>query len=102
MVRIDGTNRPASVQKSGGSSKGSAKSSASGSRSGARGGERVEVSDAAALRERAQVMMADMPEVRMERIEEIRDALESGRFTFNSKEVATQIVSNALAEHSWK
>lgn len=101
MVRIDRTNRSASVQKSGGS-KGSAKSSAAGGKSGARGGERVEVSDAAALRERAHVMMADMPEVRMERIEAIRDVLESGKFTFDSKEVATQIVRNALAEHSWK
>ena len=101
MVRIDGANRPGAVQKSGGS-KGSAKSSAAGGKSGARGGERVEVSNASALRERASVMLADMPEVRMERIEEIRDALESGKFTFDSREVATQIVRNALAEHSWK
>lgn len=100
MVRIEGSNRPASVQKSGGS-KGSAKSSASGGKRGS-GGERVEVSDASALRERAQVMLGEMPEVRMERIEEIRDALESGKFQVSSKKVAAQIVNNALAEHSWK
>ncbi|MES0371899.1 MAG: flagellar biosynthesis anti-sigma factor FlgM [Mariprofundaceae bacterium] len=99
MVRIEGSNRPASVQKSGGS-KGSAKSSASGGKRS--GGERVEVSDASALRERAQVMLGEMPEVRMERIEEIRDALESGRFKISSEKVAAQIVNNALAEHSWK
>jgi len=100
MVRINGTKRPASVQQSGGS-KGSAKSSASGGKRGT-GGERVEVSDASALRERAHVMLGDMSEVRMERIEAIRDALESGKFQLSSKKVAAQIVNNALAEHSWK
>ncbi len=100
MVRISGTNPPASIQKSGGS-KGSAKSSGSSGKRGT-GGERVEVSDASALRERAQVMLSDMPEVRMERIEEIRDALESGSFQISGKKVAAQIVRNALAEHSWK
>jgi len=100
MVRINGTNRPASIQKSS-SGKSSSKSSGSGGKPGA-GGERVEVSDASALRERAQVMLSDMPEVRMERIEEIRDALESGSFQVSGKKVATQIVRNALAEHSWK
>ena len=100
MVRISGTNRPASIQKSGGG-KNPSKSSASGGKS-RTGGERVEVSDASALRERAQVMLSEMPEVRMERIEEIRDALESGKFKVSGKKVATQIVRNALAEHSWK
>ncbi len=101
MVRINGTNRPSSIQKSGGS-KGSSKSSASGGSRGAGGSERVEVSDASSLRERAQVMLGEMPEVRMERIEEIRDALESGTFKMSGKKVATQIVRNALAEHAWK
>jgi len=100
MVRINGSNRPASVQSSGGS-KNPGKSSASGGKSGA-AGERVEVSDASALRERASVMLSEMPEVRMERIEEIRDALESGKFEVSGRKVATQIVRNALAEHSWK
>lgn len=101
MVRINGSGRPSSVQKSGGS-KGSGKAAASGGKRASGGGERVEVSDASALRERAQVMLSEMPEVRMERIEEIRDALESGKFQVNSKKVAAQIVNNALAEHSWK
>jgi len=99
MVRINGTGRPTSIQKP----KTASKSGGSGgaARSGG-AGERVEVSDAASLREKAQVMLADMPEVRLERIEEIRDALDSGKFSFDSREVATQIVRNALAEHSWR
>ncbi len=97
MVRISGTGRPVAIQKS----KVAAKASASGSKSSA-AGERVEVSDASALREKAKAMLAEMSDVRLERIEEIRDALESGTFIFNSKKVATQIVRNALAEHSWK
>jgi len=101
MVRINGTNRPASIQKSGGS-KGAKQSSASGGKQGARGSEHVEVSDASSLREKAQVMLAEVTDVRLDRIEEIRSALEGGTFTYSSKKVATQIVRNALAEHSWK
>ncbi len=65
-------------------------------------GDKVQVSDAATLREMAHTMMADMPEVRLESIEAIRDALEQGTFQYNSKKVATQIVRNALAEHVWE
>jgi len=46
-------------------------------------------------------MLSDMSSVRMERIEEIRGALEEGSFKSDSHKVATQIVSNALAERSW-
>jgi len=71
------------------------KASSSGSR------DSVHVTDSASLREKALVMLADLDAVRLDRIEEIRDALESGTFKSDSKKIATQIVSNALAEHPW-
>jgi len=46
-------------------------------------------------------MLSDMSAVRLDRIEEIRDALENGSFKSNSHKVASRIVSNALAEHPW-
>jgi len=101
MVRISGSSAAGAIGKakaSGGKAK--AKASSSGKKSSS--GDRVQVSDGATLREMAHTMMADMPEVRLERIEEIRDALESGSSNYNSKQVATQIVRNAMAEHSWE
>jgi flagellar biosynthesis anti-sigma factor FlgM len=100
MVRISGSGAAGSIQKAGASGgKGKAKAS-SGKKSS--GSDRVQVSDAATLRDMAHVMVADMPDVRLERIEEIRDALESGTTNYSSKKVATQIVRNAMAEHSWE
>jgi len=99
MVRISGSGAAGAIQKSSAAG-GKAKAKSSGKKSG--GGDRVQVSDAATLREMAHTMMADMPEVRLDRIEEIRDALESGSSNYNSKQVATQIVRNAMAEHSWE
>jgi len=98
MVRISGSGATGAIQKVKASG-GKAKAASSGKKS---GGDRVQVSDAATLREMAHAMMADMPEVRLERIEEIRDALESGTANYSSKKVATQIVRNAMAEHSWE
>lgn len=98
MVRISGSGATGAIQKVKASG-GKAKAAPSGKKS---GGDRVQVSDAATLREMAHAMMADMPEVRLERIEEIRDALESGTANYSSKKVATQIVRNAMAEHSWE
>jgi len=95
-MRINSTGGATSIQKSGSASKGKGKSGAS-----SRGGDSVKVSDAATLREKAQLMLGDMSAVRMDRIEEIRDALESGRFRSDSRKVASQIISNALAEHPW-
>ncbi|GEM_PF-1481509 len=99
MVRISGSGATGAVQKAKASG-GKAKSASSGKKTS--GGDRVQVSDAATLREMAHTMMADMPEVRLERIEEIRDALESGTTNYSSKKVATQIVRNAMAEHLWE
>jgi len=96
MVRINGSVHVGSSQKSQASGKKSKASSG-----GRAGGDRVQVSNAETLREMAKTMMADMPEVRLERIETIRDALEQGTFQCDSKKVATQIVRNALAERSW-
>jgi len=95
-MRIERSTGPAEVKqnKSAGKSKGKSASS-SGS------GDSVHVSDSASLREKAQVMLADMDTVRMERIEAIRDALEAGTFKSDSRKVASQIVCNALAEHPW-
>jgi flagellar biosynthesis anti-sigma factor FlgM len=93
-MRINGPGGLTTIQKAGGTAKG--KSTARGS------GDSVKVSDAASLREKAQTMLSEMSDVRMERIEAIRDALESGTFKSDSRQVATRIVSNALAEHmSW-
>ena len=95
-MRINSSTGSAGVQKSGGAAKGKGKAKAAGS-----GGDSVKVSDAAGLREKALTMLSDMSAVRMERIEEIRGALEEGSFKSDSRKVAKQIVSNALAERSW-
>jgi len=100
MVRIEEIKRLTAVQKSG-DSKGVEKSSAADRGLVASGGQGVDFSSAAALRESVEMMMGDVSDVRMERIEAIRNVLESGRFIFNSRDVATQIVRNALAEHFW-
>jgi len=88
MVRISGSGAAGSIQKAGASG-GKAKAKASSGKK-------------SSGREMAHVMVADMPDVRLERIEEIRDALESGTTNYSSKKVATQIVRNAMAEHSWE
>jgi len=96
MVRISGVGAAGSVKKSTAtSSKGKTVSKGTSKR------DRVKISDASTLREMAKSMMADMPEVRLERIESIRDALEQGTFQCDSQKVAAQIVRNALAERVW-
>jgi len=96
-MRINRPSGPSGIQTSGKASKGKGKTSSAG-----RGGDSVKVSDAASLREKAQVMLGDMSAVRLERIEEIRGALESGSFKSDNRKVASRIVSNALAEYpSW-
>lgn len=96
MVRIDkpsGVNAPSSV--------GSAKRKRSSKGGAASGSAQIHINDASALREKAKVMLADISEVRMERIEEIRDALESGSYQINEQDIAAQIVTNALGEQPW-
>jgi len=96
-MRIERSTGPAEIKQStsaGGKSKGKRASSGGSTDS-------VQVSDSASLREKAQIMLGDMDAVRMERIEEIRDALEKGTFKSDSRKVASQIVCNALAEHPW-
>jgi len=95
-MRINSSTGPTGIHKTASASKGKAKGKASSSR-----GDSVKVSDAASLREKALTMLSDMSAVRMERIEEIRGALEEGSFSSDSHKVATQIVSNALAERTW-
>ena len=96
MVRISGST-PSSAIGSPAAGKGKGKTSTS-----KRGGkDSVHVSDAAGLRERAKVMLADMPDVRLDKIEEIRDALEKGTYQMDSNAVSAFIVRNALSEHSW-
>ncbi len=95
-MRINSSGGPTNIRKSGNAAKSKGKSATSG-----QGSDSVKVSDAASLREKAQLMFGEMSAVRMDRIEEIRDALESGKFQSDSRKVATQIVSNALAEHPW-
>ncbi len=94
-MRINGTNRPSGIKPT----TGKGRKRAAGASSGV--SDRVKVADAAALREKARIMMADMPEVRLERIEEIRDAIERGEYKVEARKVAGRIVINALAEHAW-
>ena len=91
-MRIQGSSAPTTASKSTKKTKGSATKSR---------GDSVQVSDAAGLRERAKVMLSDMPDVRLDQIEEIRNALEQGTYQMNHKAVSTYIVRNALSEHSW-
>ncbi len=94
-MRIQGTGRPNRIS----ATKGSGRKRAASGTSGVT--DRVKVAEAAALREKARVMIADMPDVRLERIEEIRDALERGEYGVDARKVAARIVINALAEHAW-
>jgi len=97
-MRIQGTGGPKGIASTGKSGKASGKARAGKSHA-AR--DRVKVADAAGLREKARVMLADLPEVRLERIEAIRDAIERGAFRTDAQAVARRIVANALAEHPW-
>ncbi len=96
MVRISGVGSLGSVGKASGSRK-KGKTSTQGSSK----KDRIQISDAESLRTQAKAMIADMPDVRLERIEGIRDALEAGTFRYDSKKIAAQIVRNALAERAW-
>jgi len=93
MVKITGANKPTGIHKSVGKPKPQpAKSGKHDS---------VKVSDAAGLRARAKVMLEDMPDVRLDEIEQIRNALENGSYQMNNKAIASHIVRNALSEHAW-
>ena len=70
MVRIDRVIGPAGA----GSTSSTGKKRASKSKAGSTG-EQVRVADSTALREKAKLLMADMPDIRLDRIEAIRDAL---------------------------
>lgn len=94
MVRINSSNQPTGIHKS---ASGKAKKPIPKSAS----SDKVQVSDAAGLRERAKVMLSEMPDVRLDQIEGIRNALEQGTYTMNSKAISSHIVRNALSEHSW-
>jgi len=94
-MRIDKSRAPSGISKAGGSAK-SGKSQGK-----KRSGDQVQVTDASGLRAAAHAMLADMPDVRLERIEEIRGQLENGTFQSDNRKVAVQIVSNALAEYPW-
>jgi len=95
-MRINGPNGTSKISSSRSAGK-KRQSSSAASTSGAQ----VQVADATALREKALVMLADMPEVRMERIEEIRSALEKGEYKADSGKIAAHIIANALSERSW-
>lgn len=96
MVRID---KPAGIHATG--SIGPSKRKSGTRKSSAAGSAKIHINDAAALRDKAKVLLADISEVRLERIEEIRDALESGSYRVDEQEIAVQIVTNALGEQPW-
>ncbi|RME81398.1 MAG: flagellar biosynthesis anti-sigma factor FlgM [Zetaproteobacteria bacterium] len=92
-MRVDGPNRPRpaakpAAKKRAGAAKGSSAS--------------VRVADAASLQEKAKVMFAELPEVRLQRIEAIRERLARGDYEVPPREVAKKIVLNALAEVPWR
>jgi len=95
-MRINNSGGATGIHKAGSAAKSKGKGS-----SAAKGGDSVHVADSASLREKAQVMLADISAVRMDRIEEIRDALDKGTFQQDSRKVASRIIANALAEHPW-
>ncbi len=96
-MRINGPSGSSPVQRSGATAK-----KGKGKAAGKSGGDSVKISDASSLREKAMAMLDDVSPARLERIEEIRDALEDGSFKSDSQKVATRIVSNAISEHqSW-
>lgn len=97
MIRIGGSDRASGLS----STKSTGKKRKSGASRGRRTADTVHVADAAGLRETVQAMLADIPELRLDRIEEIRGALESGSYEMDSRKVASRIVANALAERSW-
>ncbi|MDQ6965755.1 MAG: flagellar biosynthesis anti-sigma factor FlgM [Mariprofundaceae bacterium] len=97
MVRINGADRSGRIA----SAKSSGKKSRSSSQSSTSSAGTVQVADAAALREKAKVMLADMHEVRMERIEELRSGIEKGTYKADSAKVAAHIIVNALSERAW-
>ncbi len=95
MVRINsmtGLTRAGTTGKPGGKRTGKGKTTA---------GDRVHVTGAAALQEKVQTMLADMPDTRLERIEAIRAALEHGDYQMDERLLAVNIVANALVERSW-
>jgi len=95
-MRVNNSGAATGIHKASGAGKAREKKASAGKSS-----DSVQVADSASLRAKAQVMLSDISEVRMERIEEIRDALESGTYSQDSHKVAANIVANALAEHPW-
>lgn len=97
MIRIGGPDRASELTstKSAGKKRKSGASRAKGT------ADQVHVADATGLRETVQAMLADMPDLRLDHIEEIRSALESGSYNIDSRKVASRIVANALAERPW-
>jgi len=96
MVRVDRVTGPAGTGVAGLTGKKRASKGKSSSP-----GDQIRVADAIALREKAKTLLADMPEVRLERIEALRDALEQGSLQMNERQLAAHIVANALAERPW-
>lgn len=94
-MRVDGPRSTAEIRKAGKASKANKSARKQGS------GDRIQVADAASLRERAKVLLAETPDVRLDRIEAIRESLERGTFQMDDRETAVRIVINAMAERSW-
>ena len=97
MIRIGGTDPVSGLA----SAKSREKKRKAGTSAATGAADTVRVADAAGLREKVQALLADMPEIRLEYIEEIRSALESGSYEIDSRKVASRIVANAVAERPW-
>ena len=63
--------------------------------------DRVQISDASGLRARAKLLIAEMPDVRLDMIENIRASIEQGTYQMNSWAISAYIVRNALSERAW-
>ncbi|MDX8406556.1 MAG: flagellar biosynthesis anti-sigma factor FlgM [Mariprofundus sp.] len=95
-MRVNSSGAASGIHKASSAGKAAGKKASAG-----KGRDSVQIADSASLRAKAQVMLTDIPAARMERLEEIRDALEDGSYAQDSHKVAANIVANALAEHPW-
>ncbi len=96
MVRIERSGGPAASGPTGSTKR----KHSSKSKSASSGGQ-VSVADATSLRKKAKTMLSDTSDVRIKRVEEIRNALEEGSYEINERNVAVHIVINALTEKPW-
>ncbi len=61
-------------------------------------GDRVELSELSRLAEQAKEVVAKTPEVRVERVEALKERVDSGTYEVDSEKVAAKLVDEHLSE----